>query len=66
MNGCKAIGGSESGIDSPEAAVESEEVTVEWYDISGRRVVNPSKGIYFRLSRYSDGMTRTSKVLLAD
>lgn len=66
MNGCKAIGGSESGIDSPEAAVGSEEVAVEWYDISGRRVVNPSKGIYIRLSRYSDGAVRSSKILLAD
>lgn len=66
MNGCKAAGKSESGINTPTAAVESEEMAVEWYDISGRRVVNPSKGIYIRLSRYSDGMTRTSKVFLAD
>ena len=34
--------GGTTGIDNPETAVEAE----EYYDLQGRRVMNPTKGIY--------------------
>lgn len=44
-NGIKAFTfdfGGTTGIDKPQTAVESE----EYYDLQGRRVMNPTKGIY--------------------
>jgi hypothetical protein len=41
-----------------EAAVLSETYT----DLAGRRVLNPSKGIYIKRVTYSDGTVKTSKV----
>jgi hypothetical protein len=41
-----------------EAAVLSETYT----DLAGRRVLNPSKGIYIKRVAYSDGTVKTSKV----
>lgn len=52
--------------DTPELSGDSEIVSEEWYDISGRRVDTPSKGLYIRLSRHSDGTVRSSKVLLSE
>ena len=37
---------------------------VIYYDIAGRRVANPERGIYIRTQRYTDGTTKTTKVML--
>lgn len=66
MNGCKAAAKIESGVELPKFTGDSEVVSEEWYDISGRRVKTPSQGLYIRLSRHSDGTVRSSKVLLTD
>lgn len=45
LSGVKAFTfdfGGTTGIDNPETAVEAE----EYYDLQGRRVMNPTKGIY--------------------
>ena len=42
----------------------SAEVTgIEYYDMTGLRCLNPSDGIFIRLTRMSDGSVRTSKVV---
>lgn len=63
VNCCKAAkAGTGSG-----AELHSEEgwiVSEEWYDITGRHVTNPSCGIFIRVSRFSDGSTRSEKILM--
>lgn len=39
-------------------------VTVEWYDIAGRRVSDPVQGLYLRRTVYADGKAETSKVMM--
>ncbi|MDE6523093.1 MAG: hypothetical protein K2L17_09765 [Muribaculaceae bacterium] len=41
----------------------AEEVSAEYYDISGVRVATPKQGIFVKVSKLSDGSTRTSKVV---
>jgi len=36
---------------------------VEYIDLSGRRVVNPDKGVYIKMIRYTDGSMQTVKEL---
>lgn len=45
-------------------AVESDanEVSAEFYNLSGVRVANPGRGIFLKVTRLSDGTVRTSKV----
>jgi len=42
---------------------EKEIESVEYFDINGRRVMNPDKGIYIKVARYADGTTRTVKAI---
>lgn len=50
-----------SGInDVPD---ESEEVSVVYYDLSGRVVTNPSSGIFIRASKRSDSTIRYTKIV---
>lgn len=38
-------------------------VSSEWYDLQGRRVTSPSKGLYIRVDRMADGSTKRTKTL---
>lgn len=63
VNGCKAVKigtGSQPELKSDNVSVLLE----EWYDITGRRVSNPSGGVFIRVSRCSDGSTRSEKILM--
>lgn len=66
-NGDQVIYSETAWVDPAELssvkAVESAEVTSQaWYDLTGRRVLNPDKGIYIRVSTLSDGTLRTDKI----
>lgn len=45
--------------------VEADEQTVEttYFDLSGRKVLNPEKGIYVRSQRLGDGSVKTDKIV---
>lgn len=62
MNGCKAERKT-VGLDVPETATDAEIVATEWYDLCGRRLAGPSRGLCIRLDRYSDGTSRATKLL---
>lgn len=62
MNGCKAERKT-VGLDVPETATDAEVVATEWYDLCGRRLAGPSRGLCIRLDRYSDGTSRATKLL---
>ncbi|MDE5870450.1 MAG: hypothetical protein K2H22_00675 [Muribaculaceae bacterium] len=38
-------------------------LSCEYYDLTGRRILNPDKGIFIKTERLSDGSVRTSKVM---
>lgn len=44
--------------------VERQPESVEWYDLTGRRLNNPAKGIVIRKTRYSDGSSETRKTII--
>ena len=50
-----------SGVDSIEA---SDVVATEYYDLSGRRVENPSNGFFVKKMRMSDGTVKSGKQAL--
>lgn len=52
----------EAGVD--KTGVEADVISTEYYDLSGRRVVNPEKGIFVRTDRLGNGEIRTRKVVL--
>lgn len=37
---------------------------IEYYDLTGCRVLNPSKGAFLKVEKLSDGSVRTSKIML--
>lgn len=50
---------------SKVAPIKTEEVvSTVYYDLSGRKVANPSKGIYIMLQTLSDGTVRTGKTAI--
>jgi len=51
-----------TGVESVESEVAP--VSVEYYDIAGRRISNPEKGIAIRIARYADGTVKTHKVVM--
>jgi hypothetical protein len=53
---------SESGIGS--TIINSEVVKSEYYDLSGRRIITPSNGIYVKRVTYDNGAVQTSKVVV--
>lgn len=63
VNACKAkISGQYDAVDT---IVADDEVTAtEYFDLSGRKVVNPDKGIYIKSERLSNGKIRTTKVVI--
>lgn len=62
MNGCKAERKT-VGLDVPETSTDAEIVATEWYDLCGRRLAGPSRGLCVRLDRYSDGTSKATKLL---
>ena len=42
---------------------DSEAVSTEYFDLSGRRINNAAKGINIMVKKYADGTTKTVKVL---
>ena len=56
------VAGEEDSVEgiAADATVAAE----QWYDLSGRRVVNPERGIYLKRVEYSDGTARTFKTMV--
>lgn len=52
--------GNDVAVDTVKADVEQ----IEWYDLMGRRISRPEKGIVIRSMRYNDGNVKTQKVVL--
>lgn len=50
------------GVD--EILSDAEVVDVIYYDLSGKRVVNPANGIYVKVNVYSDGHRTTEKLIV--
>ncbi|MDE5983420.1 MAG: hypothetical protein K2G92_09985, partial [Duncaniella sp.] len=53
----------ESSIDTPAAEL-SPVVSEQYFDLSGRTVVNPSTGLYIRRVTRADGTVSASKVVV--
>jgi hypothetical protein len=43
---------------------DGDAVTTEYYDLMGRRVLNPAAGIFIRRDTFANGHATTSKVAL--
>lgn len=50
-----------AGVNGP--AVDAEEVFVEYFDLTGRKIVNPDKGVYIKRTQLSDGTSKSLKVV---
>ena len=61
VNSNKYIFSAEDGVESVWSNEEA--VATEYYDLTGRKVQNPDKGLFIRTERTADGKTRSSKVL---
>ncbi len=57
-----AIGDEATGISTPGTDA-SQTVRTEWYDMSGRRVAQPTHGVYLRKTVHADGTLTTDKIL---
>lgn len=54
-----------SDVDSKVEYISINEIESEsYFDLSGREVVNPEKGVYVKIIRLKDGQTKTQKVIL--
>ena len=63
VNACKKnVGTGWTLVESVDAAEEA--VSTVYYDLSGRRVLNPERGIYVKSETLSNGTVRTSKVVV--
>lgn len=51
------------GHDSVAEIIDAEPVAETWYDLRGVRVNMPSKGMYIRVTEYSNGYIATSKIV---
>lgn len=47
-----------------DADIDKQSVSTVWFDLTGRRVLDPSNGIYIRCERDSNGNQTTSKVIM--
>ena len=54
--------GDPTGVKMTDANVKQIK-SVEFYDLSGRKVSNPTKGIYLRTVTYSDGTKASRKIV---
>lgn len=53
---------AEDGVENVLEGVEV--VATEYFDLAGRKVANPSNGLFIKTERLSDGKNRSSKILL--
>lgn len=60
-NKVKVADGGDSAVDAEPAGVV--EMSSEYYNLSGARVLSPADGMYVKVSRMSDGSVRTAKVI---
>ena len=51
-----------NGVD--KVSTPAEVIAVEYYDLTGAKVLNPNKGIYIKSEKLSNGQTKSSKVIL--
>lgn len=62
-NKCK-VNTDPAGVGTIDAGVEV--IDCQYYDLSGRKISNPVKGLYIKVEKLSDGTTRTGKVMISD
>lgn len=63
VNACKFnVGNVYDAVEG--IAMDSDAVSTVYYDLQGRRVANPDKGIYVKSETLTDGTVRTSKVIV--
>jgi hypothetical protein len=60
VNGARADVKSTTGV--APTVINGEVISSEYYDLSGRRIITPSNGIYVKRVVYSNGTVKTSKV----
>jgi hypothetical protein len=60
VNGARADVKSTTGV--APTIINGEVISSEYYDLSGRRIITPSNGIYVKRVVYSNGTVKTSKV----
>ena len=51
-------------VASVKSITSAEVVSVEYFKLDGTRVANPDKGLYIKKNSYSDGTTKTEKIIL--
>lgn len=65
-NGGRIVNANKAAVTNP-AGVESikgeETVSTEYYDLTGRKVANPDKGLVIKMERMSDGTTKATKIM---
>lgn len=52
-----------SGINNVETSTDKEAVSVEYYDLSGRRISAAEKGVSIKVEKYADGTSKAVKVM---
>lgn len=53
----------EMGTDNiAQTFVDGNEINVEYYDLTGRRILNPERGVYVKVSTFDNGKRISSKV----
>lgn len=62
VNANKALLSGESGIN--EIGTDASVVARQYFDLTGRKVMNPSNGVFIKSEKLSDGTVRTSKVMI--
>ncbi len=60
VNAAKAHVGHKTNIDSPTEH-SAKLLSVIYYDLQGRRVINPENGIYIAIEKYDNGTIRSQK-----
>lgn len=53
---------SSTGISEPKAELVGSVIKTELYDLTGKRVINPRRGVYVRMETLSDGSINKTKV----
>lgn len=55
--------GTPTGINNVETSTDKEAVSVEYYDLSGRRISAAEKGVSIKVEKYADGTSKAVKVM---
>ena len=55
--------GKATGVKTPVAGTASAVVAEEYYDVAGRRLERPAKGLVIKKVRYADGTVKVTKVM---